>query len=533
MNIFGLLKKNYFSLFVKREGKVVLGRSYSNLWLLVGVLTATFFAISFSNASLNYLRYKMDDPFINWVDMKSEFGQKQAFQRLETALADDELKEYYYIEKYQSDYLNGQPFCDNSGNNRRYFKLRFFDNFKSNDLVKAILEEDNVVNGWKINDLESLDDKSIGVIMTEDAMLQLGYKEVPSFIYFCMTSPTAIDYGFEVFGRDKDVVPTPIPVLGVVDRLPGNVDMIASSYLYQQFQNDYDYPFDMGKPEYGGTLNYYVPPALNREKFLEFVKTVIAKYPDSQYEVSDDLWNEKILPFTYYNNSDETNIFFTIAPEYEVYYDELKAINAEILSKYAKEDVHRVFDNTFSIYDSSHTAFLSVNFKKLDRIGEFEQMVRDEYKITIEMAQINAKENFNAVSTMANILSWAIIVFAIVCIILFIVNLLQSYFQKVKRNLGTFKAFGMGNYELISVYTLIMTVTILVATVVSLSAVWFSQGVLELINIMRDDMFGYLSLWSAKTISAMIIIILASVCTVYVVMSRLLRSTPGDLIYDR
>ena len=112
-------------------------------------------------------------------------------------------------------------------------------------------------------------------------------------------------------------------------------------------------------------------------------------------------------------------------------------------------------------------------------------------------------------------------------------NLLQSYFQKVKRNLGTFKAFGMGNYELISVYTLIMAATILVSVVVSLAVVWLSQGVLELLNITRDEVFGYLSLWNGKTVSAILVIIFASVFTVYTVMNRLLRSTPGDLIYDR
>ena len=134
---------------------------------------------------------------------------------------------------------------------------------------------------------------------------------------------------------------------------------------------------------------------------------------------------------------------------------------------------------------------------------------------------------------MANILSWAIIIFAIVCIILFIVNLLQSYFQKVKRNLGTFKAFGMGNYELISVYTLIMAATILTSIFISLVAVWLAQGVLDVLNVTRDDIFGYLSLWSGKTVSAIVVIIFASVYTVYSVMHRLLRSTPGDLIYDR
>ena len=55
---------------------------------------------------------------------------------------------------------------------------------------------------------------------------------------------------------------------------------------------------------------------------------------------------------------------------------------------------------------------------------------------------------------MAAILSAAMVIFSIVCIIMFLVNMLQSYFQKVKRNIGTFKAFGMNAAELIYVYVI-------------------------------------------------------------------------------
>ena len=527
MNIFRLLKNNYFSLFVKREGKVVLGKSYSNLWLLVGVLTATFLAISFSNASLKYLKHKMDDPFINWVDMKSEFGQQQAFMNLENALSSDELKAEYHIDSYQSDYISNYFFCDIKGGHLNYFKIRFFEDFKSNDLVAAILNDKNVVKDWKFPDIEDeLDENTIGVVLTEEAMRKLGYEQAPSYIHYYSPSNYADLYGFEMLAGEY--VASPIPVLGVVKRLPGNVDMIAAAYLYNQLENRDTHPFYMDKEEYGQTINYFVPADVDFERFMDFVNEVLSRYPESSYEADPyGFWNNNILPFRHKDCE-----FVKISSDY-VNYDEIREINAAIMAEYGQKDVHRVFDIDFSHYVSDLTSFLSVNFNKLDKIVEFEEFVNKEFEITIEMSQINAKENFNAVSTMANILSWAIIVFAIICIILFIVNLLQSYFQKVKRNLGTFKAFGMGNYELISVYTLIMAATILVSIVVSLAAVWLSQGVLELLNITRDEVFGYLSLWNGKTVSAILVIIFASVFTVYTVMNRLLRSTPGDLIYDR
>jgi hypothetical protein len=59
------------------------------------------------------------------------------------------------------------------------------------------------------------------------------------------------------------------------------------------------------------------------------------------------------------------------------------------------------------------------------------------------------------------------------------------------------------------------------------------QGGLNLAGIMKEGSYNYLSLWSLKTIISILIIIVVSVTTVYAVMNRLLRQTPGDLIYDR
>lgn len=210
-----------------------------------------------------------------------------------------------------------------------------------------------------------------------------------------------------------------------------------------------------------------------------------------------------------------------------------RQINEEILAKYGDEGVERIYDyNEMYAMDDSDD-YISVHFTDLNCIGEFQEFAKEEFDIDIEMSQINAKENFNEVSIMANILSWTMIVFAIICIILFIVNLLQSYFQKVKRNLGTFKAFGISNLELISIYVLILVAMILASVVISLAVTWIIQELLPVLGLQKDGTFDYLSLWSGKTFYAVLIIILASVYTVYAVMKSLLKATPGDLIYDR
>ena len=125
MKIIDLIKSDYFLLFVKREGKVVLGKSYSNIWLLTAVLSATFLAIAFSNASLDYLSYKMDDPFINWVDIKNEYGEGD-FYGLEYALDLDENKERYHYYDYQADHSYTYMFFGQEEHNIQYLKCRFF-----------------------------------------------------------------------------------------------------------------------------------------------------------------------------------------------------------------------------------------------------------------------------------------------------------------------------------------------------------------------------------------------------------------------
>ena len=144
MKIFDALKNDYFRLFVEREGKVVLGKNYSSLWLLTAVLTATFLAIAFSNASLKYLAYKMDDPFINWVDIKNEFGEGDFFG-LEYALDSEENKDKYHYGSYQSDFSFTYMFFGKENGNIQYLKCRFFQDINT-PLVEQIISDDNVYN---------------------------------------------------------------------------------------------------------------------------------------------------------------------------------------------------------------------------------------------------------------------------------------------------------------------------------------------------------------------------------------------------
>ena len=145
MSLLKYLSEDFFKLFVKREGKVVLGRHFSNLWLLVCVLTLTFLAIAFSNASLNYLSYKMNDPFINWVDIQNDYGEGDIDGLLD-GLSDTTRQHEFHFVAYQVDYTNHYMFFGKDNSQSQYLNCRFFQSFADNPLLQAILGEDNVVN---------------------------------------------------------------------------------------------------------------------------------------------------------------------------------------------------------------------------------------------------------------------------------------------------------------------------------------------------------------------------------------------------
>lgn len=518
--------REYLRLLIKRESKEVLGRHYSNLWLLTLVLTAMFISIAFSNGSLIYLNYKMNDPFTNWVNISNGYGSSD-FGRFQTAIEEPDVQQHYGFSDVQADKQFSLTFIGSDGR-AHYLQNRFFGNINS-ALVQAILSEDNVVENCAI-DFNVLPNDPLGFIITEDVLHKLHYTsgKAPAYIDHLSLSLGADTLGVKLI--DGRFAAAPFPLLGVVKRLPGNVDMIASRYFFEQFNNDPLFPFDLNKEEYQKSLIFFADASVAKEALHA---AAIEATPDSLKAglsiVSDDYNSyEKLKSWK------DGNIFTLSIDDNNVPVEVIQGIAEGVIKAFeGKADVKRLFDYDGTEHILPEYDYISVNFSNLDSIRSFEAYAKDGFNVQIEMAQVNAKENFNAVSIMANILSWAMIIFSMVCIIMFIINMLQSYFQKVKRNLGTFKAFGINSQSLIGAYSLIIVLIVVAAIVFALILSWGTQELLPLFGIVKDGTFNYLSLWSMKTIWSIIIIVVATLVTVRLVMGKMLNCTPGDLIYDR
>ena len=542
---------DYLKLFIRREGKVVLGRKYSNVWLLAAMLAAAFLAIAFANGSLNYLDFKMNDPFIKWVDIKAD-SNSSSLTFLESDLSEPSNQDRYHYLSHSYEYEDNFVFIGAKDTLRAYLKCRFF-NPENKDLIKAVISGDNKLVGVDASLIDGLADSSIGVFITEKTARRLGYTDakghlkVPPYIDIYHASRGAEALGFHlVNGRAR----VPLPILAVVKKLPGGVDLAAFKKLYQQLSAS---TFFMDNEGYASSLCYFVPENVDTAAFDSRLSELIKEEnPGLSFMVDDqgfcplELYSFQNRPqglglngiYDCYQGFRRVCITdtLTLAPL------AANRINDRILEEYAGSDVFRVFDYDYSYPDLSQGNFLSVYFDNLKEIRAFAEELVEKNELEIEMTQINAKENFQSVTAMGIILSVVMVVFAVICILLFIVNLLQSYFQKVKRNIGTFKAFGISNRELRRVYIVIILALVLSALAISLFAVTLLQLVLQAMDIAREGGYALLSLWhcdvirpfpSLITVAAVFIVIAAVIVTVYSVLDKLLSATPGDLIYDR
>lgn len=523
-------------LLMRRERKAVMGYRATGIWLLSAVLIATFLSIAFSEGSMAYLDEKMKDPFTLWLNASRTNGDTNVKNIADSLLTDDELKQRFLYDGTQTTHSSSLCMLSKRGD-IKLFSIQYYEDITS-DLIREVLKGDNVVRGTDqplAIDYDSIDSESLGIIMTEGVMNTLGYtvSTIPAFVN--MRTVGVDTLGFPTYGRDGKAYAAPVPLLAVVKRLPMRKEMLVPKNV-EVFSNAE--AFQMNQEAYAHDLYYYVPEEVE-ERFDVVVKDISDKIPDSllNKDMPQLKAKEKLqCNLRSWRKGSIRQLFLLERPNLSTVND----INQDILNVLSESDIERVYDYTpkpgrgSSNHVNDSYNGLSIHFNQLDSIRSFERYATQRWKgLEIEMSQVNAKENFNSVSTMANILTVALIVFSIIAIVIFIVNMMQNYFQKVKRNLGTFKAFGISTKELIMVYMTIVLGIIVLALLIALTVTWGAELLLNLCGCTKEGGAPHLILWNYRTLFAIVIILSSTVISTLIVMRRLLRQTPGDLIYDR
>ena len=504
----------YSKIFLKNEFRTIIGNRKVNFWILFVVFFITIGSLAFSRAGLAFLSQKMEDPFINWVDISRE----PKLDDLYLALNDNAVKaQFGYTTVEQNNFMLEYVF--NTDNKKVRVEGRTIEN--TSQLFDKITDSKNVV----VKRNSPIEVNDIGWVVTVDLMKRLGYQttnEYPLFINLTNQGDSTGIRNLGIKNFDNWQVVT-IPIIAVVKQLPDFLDFLTIPYFSDQLEDD-SRPFNLSiHPEYFDKFQVVIVDEAENEltKNLESALTKNGvNFSWAQAENFDSSFrNAKLISFEL--NDTLTNIGI------------VNTIFDEVLEKYPLHKAQRHYEYRYGVGYKLKTDYISVMFQDLGKIKEFQTWAKDNFNIRIDMAQIEAKENFKTFQLLSTFLSSALILISILFIAIFLYFLINAHFQKISKNLGTIMAFGLDNTKIIQIYLSVfmrLVISGLVPAVILLTAI---QMLLYFLNIVRENSMPYININDIWIYAVLLGIIVLSIIATYVIMGKKLKSTPGDLIYER
>lgn len=498
------IKGDFQKLFFHKEHDELAGEKSKKIITLIAILTFTLLALGFAIGGTKYLETKMSDPFTNWVDLPVKGSYKKYVGDLFKEFSDKEKSDYFLLDNIKEYNREYKRFVTASSDTLRLMMRTYQPDGK---IFKEILSDikGNVVSGLSYQgDDESFFDayNKCGLILSQSKMKEMGYKDLSELKYIALVDLDDIFY---------------FPIISIVKEIPNDADVLISSHLYNLIFSDFE---DSGFINVFSSKQFDILSKNNadREGIESFVKNQFSNRGNIYFDHNDlELRKDEISTVTtiYFENEYEIDILDSL-------FKSLRIANPQ-LERYMNYQCE--LGERYSIADPY---YLSFNFNRLDSVRAFKNHLKDKYEIEVSMAQIESKENFALVSKLTALLSTILFGFSLLSIVFYINSLLSSHLEKIKMNLGTFKAFGLSNKLLISTYMKIISYYILKAVVISfVVCLIFEIGESFLFKNNYFDVFNW------RILVAILIIIIITLYTSRKTISKFLLKTPGDLIYNR
>ena len=502
---------DFFYLFTKREAKVLMGKYWLNLIFLIFILFLTYFAIGFGKGTLAYLKLKMEDPFIQLVEVRTSYEKIDQIEEIIKQIDTEELQTRYgysSIEGYTSFSMDFYQSTDHS-KNEMMFIGRTIEN--DNSLLKKILLPENRIVG---RDYMMPDDQA--VIVTKKMVTDLGYStdSIPHFLH----------YSYYCGGRQ----PVPLPVLAVVENLPSEYNFLVTSHLKDQIDSQ-EFPLNICSEEQNNSLVLFV----GSENIAKSLRDWMTGEPTLSEECL-------AIDITKYNKSYERSFIVECLFKDSVKENFVKDFIANKTKELAQFSAIRIFNFTKTDFSRQSRIIdhFTVFFEDLSRTTDFREFMLTEHKMMVDLNQVKAKENYAFIQNISNSTSWFLIFLSIISICLFISNLLKNHIEKLKINLGTFKAFGLNNLALIVTYSFIVIALIILSQIIGAGISYLfgntiSKTIITLSGIEPESGIDYFNILTYFSLKVTLFVLFISFLVILFVLRSKLTETPGNLIYNR
>ena len=477
------------------ETRSVIGENGSRVIILTVIFFISLLVLGVANSSSELLKKKMQDPYIKFID----------------------------VEKPQIDKLNVKEFnIDNA---------RDLINDSTLSLSPQFSKGTNKRFNIKIENIEIKDDMPpLGMLLTEGDLFYKNIKSKSGVNKKLLTKSTFSDVGFgliltkelfEDFGFIDDSSWRKIafveieikneyvklPVAEVVEELRNNCKFAFSKNFLNCVSNSSPSTpsSEVFKAKhYKGTTTYFLPNVDSIPSGIDSSFTMI----EVSQKLSANCYKKGIMV-----ESQDANAIINFERAIKVY------------------DIRKI-SNKADRFDVDYFTF---HLKDLSKIEIFAERIKSDFDILIEKSKIEEKKNIEFFDFITALLYWALFLFTILSIILFIVNILISHLNSNKRSLGTLKAFGLSNNYIIGLYSGITLLLVGASFIIAyISTELIGPYALRYFNLKEGlaiDNFTYVNLdwW----ILVLLMVFIPSIIILARVFKYLHNVTPGDLIYER
>lgn len=502
------MNKNILSdILLKSEFKSLAGNRYIHITTLFLIYLFSIFCIGTSEGVLDYLEDKMGDSYVNMVDAvrNKAFVTQESLKFLET---DTTIKNDFSLIGYNTFtidhlYFNNDGLLNSSQNNPT-------NNTELKTLKVGVIEsEEHPLWSMIVKKSEDLkpDNNSVQTIKYSGEETSVYLTESAYSNVFGEDTDFS-DIKISWFnGKSNDSKKTSLPIGGVVKQLPFRLDAILFKDCYQWLKS-------AGNNGWGDQVVPYY-------------------YLEDPSEL-DALSAEKILRL------DVDTIFHNDFPLIKGGTNSDKAIFTSL----KRIEIPLIRGSNFNVNDE----YLCFSFDDLDNVESFNQFLKNEYEryspggekgvIEIDLTKIETKKYLKLFNRFGKALAFALMLVSVILIINYSLAILTQHIAKNKRNLGTLIAFGFKNNKIVLFYLLIsfllITGSFLGAYLVNL---FLSDSILQGLfqsNILDISIgVGEINYVIPDLLDCVIGFLIIPLLIIYFQIRKLLKTSPGDLIYNR
>jgi hypothetical protein len=447
-----------------------------------------------------------------WVNIPFLEADRRTLSNLKNKLSDSTFKKDFLIRDSYFYNKVGFTFLNRNGERTRYFQARTID--KKSLIVKELLSGKNLIANY-INDPDTnvFEARPEGIVVTQQFLNKLGFKDQKvSYLYLDITD----DYYY-----------LPVPIIAVVKELPELASVVCSkSFLCNRYHNQtwrqrdtvyLSFLVQNITKSQARSLRKNIADKLEIEDVLNIMMDTIVSVTDSTFNYFFDIGYEGI-------NLPKKEKLKRVAA--------IPGLENIIYGEYFK----LVADPDCDDEELSHD-YLALEFEKLDKIMDFARYIEESTKVSMNMETRKQRENYLFIGNLALAALLMVIVFSVFSLSLYISETFKNHILKVKKNLGNLMALGASNNELIILYLQValrmLIYAILSAFVLAyISGELFEKYILGKLLVLQQDQ-DYFSLLNSWVLIFIAILIVIALFMTLLTIKRILKASPGDLIYER